>query len=170
METILQHTFKWLATAQHSLHRILDSSLAPLVKKLGGIEEICIMSARGILGLFFIYFGLDKFVGYSDTAIYMSSFGVTDLLLPMVILLEVGGGIALLVGWRLKMVAGLLAGFTILAALVFHSDFSEQVQTILFMKNMAIAAGLLLFVAVGAGQLSLDAQKAKKTRKPKKTK
>jgi len=170
MENILQHTSKWLATAQHSLQRILHSTLMPLVTRLGGIEEICLMSARGMMGLFFIYFGLDKFVHYADTSIYMSAFSVPELFLPVVILLEVGGGIALLIGWRLKMIAGLLAAFTILAALLFHSDFSEQVQTILFMKNIAIAAGLLLFVVLGAGRLSLDAQKPKKSSKQKKAK
>jgi len=173
MENILQHTSKWFVTAQHILQKTLQSLqniLAPLLAWAGGIEQICVMTARGLLGLFFIYFGLDKFVNYADTTIYMSSFSVPGLFLPVVILLEIAGGIALLVGWRFKLTAGLLAGFTGLAALVFHSDFAEPVQVILFMKNMAIVAGLLLFVAIGAGQLSLDAQKAKKTRKPKKSK
>ena len=166
MENILQNTSKWLISTQHSVQKTLDQ----IVKKAGGIEELCIMTARGILGLFFIYFGLDKFVHYSDTTIFMSAFGVSGLLLPVVILLEVGGGMALLVGWQFKRVAGLLAGFTALAALLFHSDFSEQVQVILFMKNIAIVAGLLLFVAIGAGQLSLDAQKANKGKKSKPSK
>lgn len=166
MESILQNTSKWLTTTQHTV----QSKLSQLISKAGGIEELCIMSARGTLGLFFIYFGLDKFVHYSDTAIYMSTFSVPGLLLPLVILLEVVGGIALLVGWQLKRVAALLAGFTALTALIFHSDFVEQVQVLLFMKNMAIAAGLLLFVAVGAGKLSLDAQKAVKGKKTRTSK
>lgn len=165
MENILQHTSKWLVTIQRTLQR----SLTPLIKRVAGIEAICVMTARGLLGLFFIYFGLDKLVNYADTTIYMSSFSVPGSFLPVVILLEVAGGIALLVGWRLKLVAGLLAGFTLLTALVFHSDFVEPVQVILFMKNLAIVAGLLLFVAIGAGQLSLDAKKRNKTRKPKKS-
>ena len=173
MENILQHTSKWFMTAQHILQNTLHSLqgiLAPPIARAGGIEVICIMTARGLLGLFFIYFGLDKLVNYSDTTIYMSSFSVPGLFLPVVILLEIAGGLALLVGWRFKLMAGLLAGFTVLAALVFHSDFTEPVQVILFMKNMAIVAGLLLFVAIGAGPLSLGTQKAKKIRKPKKSK
>jgi len=166
MESILQNTSKWLTSTQHSLQQILNN----LLSRAGGLEELCVMTARGLLGLFFIYFGLDKLVNYSDIGIYMSSFGISDLFLPFVILLEVVGGIALLVGWQLKRVAGLLAGFAFLAALVFHSDFSEQVQVILFMKNMAITAGLLLFVAIGAGRLSIDAQKVSKGKKAKKSK
>jgi putative oxidoreductase len=127
------------------------------------------MTARALLGLFFIYFGLDKFVNYGDTGVYMSAFGIPALFLPLIIILEIVGGIALLVGWQLKRVAGLLAGFTALTALIFHSDFAEPVQVILFMKNMAITGGLLLFIATGAGQLSIDAQIANKNKKVKKT-
>lgn len=165
MENILRNTSKWLVTTQHALQGIFT----PLIDRAGGIEAICVMTARALLGLFFIYFGLDKFVNYADTTIYMSSFSIPGMFLPIVILLEVVGGIALLVGWRLKLVAALLAGFTLLTALVFHTDFGEPVQVILFMKNLAIVAGLLLFVAIGAGQLSLDAKKRNKTRKPKKS-
>lgn len=164
MESIVQNTSKWLSTTHHSL----QDSLARLLQRAGGLEEVCVMTARGLLGLFFIYFGMDKFVAYSDTTIYMSTFGVPGIILPLVILLEIGAGVALLVGWRIKQAAGLLAGFTLLTALIFHSDFNEQVQVILFMKNMAILAGLLLFVAIGAGQLSLDAKNTGKTRKAKK--
>lgn len=166
MESILQNTSKWLGTVQQTLQNLFT----PIMEKAGGIEELCIMTARGLLGLFFIYFGLDKLMSYSDTSIYMSAFGVSGLFLPLVLLLEIVGGIALLVGWQLKRAAALLAGFTVLTALVFHSDFSEQVQVILFMKNIAIAAGLLLFVAIGAGRLSLDAQKPKKRKKAKTSK
>ena len=162
-ETILQHTSKWLDISNHLLTRLLD--------KVGGVEQLCILAARGLFGLFFIYFALDKLVSYSDTTIYMSSLGVPGIVLPFIILLELIGGMALLVGWQVRKAAVLLASFTALAALIFHSDFSEPVQSILFMKNMAIAGGLLLFVAVGAGQHSLDAHSIvllkKGKRKPK---
>ncbi|MGD8785382.1 MAG: DoxX family protein [Thioalkalispiraceae bacterium] len=165
METILQSTSKRLSRLQHAIQQTGST----LIGRAGGLEELCVMSARGLLGLFFIYFGLDKFVNYSDVGIYMSAFGISGLFLPLVILLEVVGGVALLVGWQLKRVAGLLAGFTLLTALIFHSDFSEQVQLILFMKNIAITGGLLLFVAVGAGRLSLDAKQTGKSKKTRKT-
>ncbi len=147
-ETIRHHTLKWLDISNHPLTRMMD--------KVGGVEQLCILIARGLMGLFFIYFALDKFVSYSDTTIYMSSLGVPGILLPAIILLELVGGMALLIGWQIRKAAVSLAVFTLLAALLFHSDFSEPVQTILFMKNMAIAGGLLLFVALNTGQHNLD--------------
>jgi putative oxidoreductase len=161
MESILHNTSKWLSSLQQSTTHHLA--------RLGGLDGLCVMTARALLGLFFIYFGLDKFVNYSDTGVYMSAFGVPAFFLPVVILLEIIGGIALLVGWQIKRMAGLLAGFTALTALIFHSDFAEPVQVILFMKNMAITGGLLLFIAIGAGQLSIDAQIANKNKKVKKS-
>ena len=158
-ESILQQTSKWLELGNDLLNRMLE--------KAGGVEQTCILLARGLLGLFFIFFALDKLAAYSDTAIYMSAFGVAGILLPGVILIELLAGTALLVGWQTRKAAVSLAGFTILAALIFHSDFTEPVQTILFMKNMAIAGGLLLFVAVGAGQHSLDAHSIELLKKSK---
>ena len=148
-ETILQQTSKWLEISSHLL--------TDMLVKVGGAEQLCLLTARGLIGLFFIYFALDKFASYSDTTVYMSSLGVPGIVLPFVLLLELLGGAALLVGWQTRKAAVSLAGFTVLAALFFHSDFTEPVQSILFMKNMAIAGGLLLFVAVGAGQHSFDA-------------
>ena len=78
-------------------------------------------------------------------------------LLPLVIALEVGGALAIIVGWQTRIVAFLLAGFALLSALIFHSHFADQVQMIMFWKNVAIAGGFLLLVAHGAGPLSLDA-------------
>ena len=82
--------------------------------------------------------------------------GVPGALLPLVILLEVGGAIAIIVGWQTRITAFLLAGFTLLAGLIFHSNFADQMQMIMFMKNVAIAGGFLVLVAHGAGALSVD--------------
>ena len=73
------------------------------------------------------------------------------MLLPLVILLELGGGLAILVGWQTRWVAYALAGFSVVAAIIFHSDLGND-----FMKNFAIAGGLLLLAVNGAGALSLD--------------
>jgi putative oxidoreductase len=86
----------------------------------------------------------------------MESVGVPGILLPLVILLEIGGGLALLVGWQTRIAAFLLAGFCLVAALIFHYQPDDQIQMILFMKNIAVAGGLLVLVSVGAGQISLD--------------
>ena len=80
-------------------------------------------------------------------------------LLPFVILLEVAGGVALNAGFLTRWSALALAGFTLVAALVFHFDFSDQMQSILFMKNLAISGGLIVLAAHGAGTWSLDSRR-----------
>ena len=65
-------------------------------------------------------------------------------------------GLALIAGWQTRIAAFLLAGFTLLAAIIFHTDFANQVQYLFFMKNLAIAGGLLALVAHGPGPLALD--------------
>jgi putative oxidoreductase len=86
---------------------------------------------------------------------------VSGSLLPLVILTEIGAGIAILVGLFTRISAFLLAGFTLLAALLFHSS-ADQMQQILFMKNLAIAGGLTVLMAHGAGKLSVDGLLSKK--------
>lgn len=114
--------------------------------------------ARLLLALIFIGAGWSKIGGYEGTQGYMEAMGVPGALLPLVILAELGGGIALLIG-LLTRVAGLgLAVFSIVSALLFHADFSNSVEQIMFMKNLAIAGGLLLVVAHGAGRFSIDAK------------
>jgi putative oxidoreductase len=78
------------------------------------------------------------------------------VLLPAVIATELGGALAIFLGWRTRLVAGLLAGFSILTALVFHNNFADQMQMINFLKNLSIAGGFLLLLVNGAGPLSLD--------------
>ena len=89
----------------------------------------------------------------------MESAGVPGALLPLVILVEVGGALALIVGWQTRIAAWALAGFTLLAGLLFHNDFGNQIQLIMFMKNLAITGGLLILAANGAGAFSLDARR-----------
>ncbi|MBM4201647.1 MAG: DoxX family protein, partial [Gammaproteobacteria bacterium] len=77
-------------------------------------------------------------------------------LLPLVILLELGGGLALVAGFQTRMVALLLAAFCIVSALLFHMDFAQKMQQIMFMKNLAIAGGLLSLALSGGRPASLD--------------
>ena len=88
----------------------------------------------------------------------MESAGIPGILLPAVIALEVAGGIAILVGFQTRILAALLAVFTLVAAIVFHSDFSQQMQSILFMKNIAIAGAFLLLLSQGPGAWAFDKQ------------
>lgn len=86
----------------------------------------------------------------------MDAMGVTGMLLPLVIVLEIGGGLALIAGLKTRLISWVLAAFTLVAAVIFHSNLSDQMQMILFMKNFAIAGGLLILAEHGAGFYSLD--------------
>ncbi|MNG37941.1 Inner membrane protein YqjF [compost metagenome] len=77
------------------------------------------------------------------------------------IALEIGGSLALIVGLFTRWAALALAGFCVASALIFHRNFAEQMQMILFMKNFAMACGFLLLYVQGAGAFSLDARRAK---------
>ena len=122
----------------------------------GALSNVAELAGRILLALLFLLSGLGKLGAYSDTAAYMASQGVPGALLPLVIATEVGGAIAIIVGWRTRIVAFLLAGFTLLSALIFHSNLADQIQMIMFFKNVAIAGGFLLLVANGAGAFSID--------------
>ena len=113
--------------------------------------------ARILLGLIFVLAGFGKLgSGYAGKAAHMAAAGVPEALLPAVIVLELGGGLALIAGFQTRAVAGLLALFCVLSAVLFHLDFAQKMQQIMFMKNLAIAGGLLLLVIHGAGRSSLD--------------
>lgn len=118
---------------------------------------------RVLLSLIFIVAGFGKLTGYAATAGYMESQGVPSFLLPLVILLELGGGLLILVGFQTRITAFLIAGFCVLSALMFHGDFGDKTQSIQFMKNLALAGGFLILMAHGPGHWSLD-EKLSKTR------
>ena len=114
---------------------------------------------RILLATLFLIAGLGKIGGYAATQGYMEAMGVPGMLLPLVIALEVGGALAIIAGWRTRLVAFLLAGFSIVSAVLFHSALGDQVQFVMFMKNFSIAGAFLLLVARGAGDWSLDARR-----------
>src|SRR5210317_1452255 len=115
------------------------------------LSNASLLLGRALLAAMFISAGFTKISAYSGTQAYMESVGVPGLLLPAVVALEIIGGLAILVGYQTKIAALLLAGFTLMAAIIFHSDFSQPMQSILFSKNLAIAGGFLLLFAHGAG-------------------
>lgn len=85
---------------------------------------------------------------------------VPGVMLPAVIALEIGGGLALILVFQARIAALGLAAFSIVSAVIFHANFSDQAQAILFTKNFAMASGLLYVAALGAGALSIDARLA----------
>jgi putative oxidoreductase len=119
------------------------------------------LSGRILLAALFLLSGISKVGAYAATAGYMASVGLPGVLLPFVILTEVLGAIAIIVGWKVRVVSALLAGFTLLTALIFHNNFGDQIQMIMFLKNVSITGAFLMLVANGAGRYSLDARSAK---------
>ena len=114
------------------------------------------------LSLIFIISGWGKIAGYAATQGYMDSMGVPGALLPLVIALELGGGLAILAGAYTRLFAAALAGFSLLAGLLFHFNLGDQMQAILVWKNVAMSGGFLLLVANGAGAWSVDAALARR--------
>ncbi|HID49282.1 MAG TPA: DoxX family protein [Chromatiales bacterium] len=117
------------------------------------------LAGRLLLGQIFLLAGLNKIPGYAGTQAYMESMGVPGALLPLVLLLEIGGGLAVILGWQARLASYALALFTLVAAVIFHSNFGDQMQMIMFMKNLAIVGGLLILAGNGAGGLSLDGRR-----------
>ena len=119
------------------------------------------LGGRILLASLFLISGLGKISGYGATAGYMAAMGVSPALLPIVIATEVLGSVAVIVGWRTRIAAFLLAGFTLIAGAIFHNNFADQTQLIMFLKDIAITGGFLMLVANGAGSLSLDHRRAR---------
>ena len=108
------------------------------------------------LSLIFIIYGWGKIAGYAATQGYMESAGVPGALLPLVIALELGGGLAILTGAFTRWIALALAAFSLVSAALFHADFADAGQAINFWKNVAMAGGFLMLAAHGAGKFSVD--------------
>jgi putative oxidoreductase len=143
---------------------LISTSATPvsmiLTTEFGSLE----IAGRVLLALLFLVSGLQKIGGYPGMVAYMSSFGLSGSLLPMVIATEVLGAIAIMVGWKTRITAVLLAGYTVLTAIIFHRNFGDQTQAAMFLKNLSIAGGFLLLAANGAGPVSLDRRFSKSLR------
>lgn len=119
-------------------------------------EDVGFLVARILMPILFITAGWGKITAYSGTQQYMESMGVPGFLLPLTILLEFGGGLAILFGFLTRTTAIFMAVFTLLTAVLFHSNFAEGVNSIMFMKNLTIAGGFLLLAITGPGAFSID--------------
>ena len=107
------------------------------------VEAIAEFAGRVLLGSLFLLSGLGKLAAYKETAAHLSSFGTSGALLPLVISTEVLGAVAIILGWKTRVVAFLLGICALSSAFI-------------FLKNVSIAGGFLLLVANGAGRLSID--------------
>jgi putative oxidoreductase len=133
----------------------------PAESTMQTIQKSSELAGRILLCALFLISGLGKLGAYTGTTAYMSSVGVPGALLPVVIATEVLGALVIIAGWKTRVTALLLAGFSLLTAVIFHSNFGDQIQTIMFLKNVSIAGGFLLLVANGSGPLSIDRRLSK---------
>ena len=135
---------------------MLDSLKLPLV-----------LVGRILLALIFVTSGASKLANIAGTAGYIASAGLpaASLLAVLAGVLEVVAGLALIVGFQARWAALALGLFTLVASVIFHAywavpEAQQMVQQLMFMKNLAIAGGMLLVAALGAGPFSLDARRA----------
>ena len=120
------------------------------------------LAGRILLALIFVLSGAGKLANPGGTIGYMQAMGVPALLFWPTVALELLGGLAIIAGFRTRIVAFLLAGFCVVSGLLFHNNFADQMQMIMFMKNLAMAGGFLLLASTGATALSVDSVIRKK--------
>jgi putative oxidoreductase len=126
-------------------------------------ENLAAFVGRIFLALIFVVSGVGKITGYAGTAAYMASKGLplVEILLPLTIAVELGGGLLLALGWKARWAALALFLFLIPTTLIFHQFWGlepklAQMQKIHFLKNVAIMGGMLMVLAIGAGAWSVD--------------
>jgi putative oxidoreductase len=112
---------------------------------------------RLLLAAIFLHEAWSKFAAYAAALAYMQAFGVPGQLLPLAIAVELGCGLLILCGYHTRAAALVLAGFCLATAVLFHGKFGDRNQLLHFEKDLAIAGGLLVLFAHGAGAWSLDA-------------
>lgn len=117
---------------------------------------VLITIGRVLMAIMFVLEGIEKISSYSGVQRYMEAHDVPGIALPLVISLELGGGLCLFLGLFTRWWAILFAGFCLFTALFFHIDFSDRMQEINFMKNVTIAGGFLVLASAGPGTLALD--------------
>jgi len=115
------------------------------------------LAGRVLLATLFLHEAWSKLTGYELALAYMSAYGVPGLLLPFAIAVEIGCGLLILIGYQTRIAALALAGFCLATALLFHTKLGDRNQLLHFEKDLAIAGGLLVLFAHGAGGFALDA-------------
>ncbi|OUM08530.1 LysR family transcriptional regulator [Pseudomonas syringae] len=122
-------------------------------------EDCLALAARVLLSLLFLYSGLGKLMAPEATLNYIESAGLPLSVFAYIgaVFVELGLAAALVVGFRTKAAAAVMAVFTLVTALIFHKHFAEKAQLTSFLKNVAICGGLIQVMVTGPGALSLDA-------------
>ena len=120
------------------------------------MNNILDLTGRILISLIFLLSGINKIGNYEGTVGWMESLGVPGIFLIPAIILEIGAPILIMIGYKVKISAALLSLFCIVTAVIFHNDFSNQMQFIAFFKNMGLAGGFLFLVINGSKGFSLD--------------
>lgn len=123
---------------------------------MNALSPLAMVAGRVLISFMFIMSGIGKITGLEGQQGYMEMMGVPGFLIYPAILVEVLGGLAVLLGYQARIGALLLAGFCVVSGVLFHFDPSDQMQMISFYKNLAIAGGFLFIVAMGPGKLSIE--------------
>ena len=111
---------------------------------------------RIFLSMLFLIEGINKIFNYEGTIQYMESFGVPEYLIIPAIILEILFPLLLIIGYQAKIAAFVIAIFTIVVAIIFHTNFDDHMQFITFFKDIAIAGGFIIILVNGSGRFSLD--------------
>ena len=111
---------------------------------------------RILISALFLINGVFKIINYDGSVDWMESFGVPGILIIPAIMLEIIGSIMIIVGYKSKIAAGFLSLFCITTAIIFHNDFSDQMQFTSFLKNIALAGGFLFIAVNGTKDFSIE--------------
>ena len=111
---------------------------------------------RIFLSTVFLIAGVNKIFNYEGTTTYMESFGVPDFLYIPAIILEILFPLMIIIGYKTKISALIMALFSVSLAIIFHTDFSNQMQVMSFLKNFAIAGGFIIIFINGPSRWSID--------------
>ena len=111
---------------------------------------------RVFLSAIFLIEGVNKIFNYEGTTSYMESFGVPGFLYIPAIIVEILFPLLIIIGYQTKISALIMATFCVSLAIIFHTDFSNQMQVMSFLKNFAIAGGFIIIFVNGPSLWSID--------------
>lgn len=131
-------------------------NILTLISKKPVLTNVSSLLARVGLAALFILTGFSKIQYFDATAQYMASAGLPEFLLPLVIAFELIGGLLIVLGLLTQLTAIAFAAFSIVSALLFHFQLDDQMQFLMFYKNIAMAGGFLALASLGAGKFSID--------------
>jgi len=121
------------------------------------IQEAAAFLGRLLLAAIFLHEAWSKLIGYAAALAYMKAFGVPGWLLPFAIAVEAGCAFLIVIGYRTRLAAFVLAGFCVATAALFHTKLGDRNQLLHFEKNLAMAGGFLVLLAHGGGAWAIDA-------------